>query len=313
MLQRLQSRAQQQDQQAGGLTTGDAAWLAALQHSVAGVQQTNGAAGVPHEPVAGQSQAGLMLAQGASVMTMTGQASQAGGVMINAADGAAAAVNTSMAGASGGGQNPALSATETMFSQLFLARQNNSPAEPDLTAGASAPGLSVLPLGFSAQNMALQAAPLSVPTPLMLQQPDGTPQLGQNIQWMVGQHISRAQLLVHPAHLGPLQISIDQKNDQTNIQITTMHPMARDLLDQQLPRLREWLNESGLSNVQIMLSMGQSDQQSAGQSAGQSGGQSAFEAASSARGLSAVNTESAPADVSVQGGRITRLGVDTFV
>ena len=211
----------------------------------------------------------------------------------------------------------ALSSTaQAVFAQLVSARSSDTPAPTDATSSLLSNGLSILPAGFSVGNGALTAAPLTQPPPLMLQQPDSAGQLGQNIQWVLGQNLSRASLSVHPEHLGPLQITIDHKNDQTSIQITAAHPMARDLLDQQMPKLREWLQEAGLGNAQVSLNMGQFGQQNAGQSAGQSFAQSG-QGRGAENGVLAgtlgTETASLPTDAVTLSGRITRLGVDTFI
>ncbi|MBD3816776.1 MAG: flagellar hook-length control protein FliK [Halothiobacillus sp.] len=94
---------------------------------------------------------------------------------------------------------------------------------------------------------------------LALNQPRMAADLGQNIQFMVGKNISRATLDVNPAHLGPMKITIDQQNNQTTIQIMASHHLAKDMLDQNMPRLREWLQDAGLGNAQVTVMSGGQD------------------------------------------------------
>lgn len=267
--------------------SGDAAWLAALQHQLShggtdASQQTTGSSFVS------RSMQAALGTQGASNSMLS-----ATSILPSAA------------------QSGLSQSAQSVFAQLISAQSNEKTVAPASADNTALNGISSIPLGFSVPAGTLQSAPLSLPSPLMLQQPDGAGQLGQNIQWMVGQHISRANLNIHPEHLGPLQISIDQKNDQTNIQITTAHPLTRDLLDQQMPKLREWLNDAGLANAQITLNLGQSGQQNAGQSAGQSSRDGSPSAASSAS--SSAESAAIATDATVLTSRITRLGVDTFV
>ncbi|WP_407276198.1 flagellar hook-length control protein FliK [Halothiobacillus sp. DCM-1] len=295
------------------LSSGDAAWLAALQP---------GLAAAVAQPAGGASEGAGLPTHGAGQRSLATTALGLGAV---AGGGAESALPAGGVGVGSGGQTPQFAAAllnpvqdalpqsaEAMLAQLASARQSGQSGIVDRATDNSANGLSVLPLGFSVPNAAMQTAPLAVPAPLALQQPESMNQLGQTIQWMVGQNISRANLSLHPEHLGPLQISIDQKNDQTTIQITAMHSITRDLLDQQLPKLREWLNEAGLANAQISLNMGQFGQQSAGQSAGQSSSKDAATGRESS-GDSVQPVTAAPAESTILQGRISRLGVDTFV
>jgi hypothetical protein len=76
-------------------------------------------------------------------------------------------------------------------------------------------------------------------------------QLGQQIQWMTGKGLSRANIELRPADLGPLKIAIETQGDETRIALTATNPTTQSLLEQQLPRLREWLQEAGLANSQV--------------------------------------------------------------
>ncbi|WP_298220107.1 flagellar hook-length control protein FliK [Halothiobacillus sp.] len=97
---------------------------------------------------------------------------------------------------------------------------------------------------------------VTLPGTLALNQPRMAADLGQNIQLMVGKNISRATLDVNPAHLGPMKITIDQQNNQTTIQIMASHHLAKDMLDQNMPRLHEWLQDAGLGNTQVTVMSG---------------------------------------------------------
>jgi flagellar hook-length control protein FliK len=93
----------------------------------------------------------------------------------------------------------------------------------------------------------------TLPGVLDLNQQKMPSELGQNIQWMIGKNISRATLDINPANLGPLKITIDQQRDQIQIQIMAAHHLTRDVLDQAIPRLREWLHDAGLNPAQVTI------------------------------------------------------------
>jgi len=104
-------------------------------------------------------------------------------------------------------------------------------------------------------------------------------QLGQQIHWMVGKGLSRANIELRPADLGPLKISIETHGDETRIALTATNPTTHGLLEQQLPRLREWLQDAGLAHSEVNVALGQEsdfDQQLADRGEGRDGGDNAM-------------------------------------
>lgn len=130
--------------------------------------------------------------------------------------------------------------------------QITDPTNQNFSAGVN---LSSSGFGAAANTSSL----FSLPGALALNQPKMAADLGQNIQFMVGKNISRATLNVNPAHLGPMKIMIDQHNNQTNIQIMASHHLAKDMLDQNMPRLRDWLQDVGLGQAQVTVTTGGQD------------------------------------------------------
>ena len=82
-------------------------------------------------------------------------------------------------------------------------------------------------------------------------------QLGQQIQWMAGKGISKANIELRPAELGPLKIAIETRGDETRIALTATNATTQGLLEQQLPRLKEWLQEAGLAHSEVEVDLGQ--------------------------------------------------------
>ncbi|WP_290676998.1 flagellar hook-length control protein FliK [Halothiobacillus sp. 15-55-196] len=149
--------------------------------------------------------------------------------------------------------------------------------------GDNAPG--AFNLSASGFGAAANTNPIvALPGALALNQPRLAADLGQNIQFMVGKNILRATLDVNPAHLGPMKITIDQQNNQTNIQIMASHHLAKDMLDQNMPRLREWLQDVGLGNAQITVTS--SGQDGSGNQGMYQGGQENFGEAAGGHGAS---------------------------
>ena len=125
------------------------------------------------------------------------------------------------------------------LSSSGLFSQASSASSSSLTAGSLAGGV------FTGQ------AATPPPNPQM------PAQLGQQIQWMVGKGVSRANIELRPADLGPLKISIETQGDETRIALTATNATTQGLLEQQLPRLKEWLQESGLADSEVDVSLGE--------------------------------------------------------
>ncbi|WP_322628757.1 flagellar hook-length control protein FliK [Halothiobacillus sp.] len=177
-------------------------------------------------------------------------------------------------------------------------------------SGANSSGSSLSGFGFGTTQAGNSPFP-ALPSVLDLNQPKLADNMGQQIQWMMGKNISRATLELNPAQLGPLKITIDMQQNQTNIQVLAAHHLTRDMLEQSLPRLREFLQDAGLTNVQF--SIGQDSAQGQGASQGQtanSGGQSSSGAAPG--GVGPVGAGHEPASAGATTLSTTTWRLDTF-
>lgn len=95
-------------------------------------------------------------------------------------------------------------------------------------------------------------APAASPAAFALQQqlaePRWSQQLGERAV-MMAQHGPRvAHIQLDPPELGAMQIRIHMQGaDQVSVSFTSAHPMVRDALEQQMPRLREMFADQGLN------------------------------------------------------------------
>ncbi len=81
--------------------------------------------------------------------------------------------------------------------------------------------------------------------------------LGDRIQWLISQGAQAgqsAQIKLNPAHLGPMEVRIQVRDDQANVQFTATHAVVREALEAALPRLREMLGASGVELVDVDIS-----------------------------------------------------------
>lgn len=104
-------------------------------------------------------------------------------------------------------------------------------------------GLGSVGLAGTAQAAITQ----SYQAPLNLGQNAWENNLGSRLQMMVGQNVQTAEIRLDPPELGSLDIKIKVSNDIASINIASPHSQVRDALESAIPRLREMLEESGLS------------------------------------------------------------------
>lgn len=130
-------------------------------------------------------------------------------------------------------------------------------------AADAAPGNSFAAIHAAAlANLRGESSAAAAPLPIHVATPAGSPawpeEVGNRVSWMVRQHESQAELTLTPPQLGRIEVSITVSGDQTSAQFVTATPAARELIEQSLPRLREILEQSGIS-------LGQADVGTSGQ------------------------------------------------
>ncbi|MDJ0879829.1 MAG: flagellar hook-length control protein FliK [Halieaceae bacterium] len=89
---------------------------------------------------------------------------------------------------------------------------------------------------------------------LPIQQFAGQPGWGEevrsNLQWLSRQGLHRAELQLHPAELGSIDVRITTENDQASVVFYAANRTARELLEAELPRLRELFSQVGVELTQ---------------------------------------------------------------
>lgn len=71
--------------------------------------------------------------------------------------------------------------------------------------------------------------------------------LVEKIHWMHNTKISSAELHLHPAELGSIEIKIVTEDQQARVSFITSSIASRDAIEESLPKLRELLADSGLA------------------------------------------------------------------
>ncbi|MFK5985474.1 MAG: flagellar hook-length control protein FliK [Pseudomonadota bacterium] len=101
-------------------------------------------------------------------------------------------------------------------------------------------------------NQLRNVSEFSIKTPVMDKQ--WNVDFNNNISLMAKSGGGNANIVLNPAHLGPIEASIRVVNDVATIQITATHITTRDALDAAIPRLKDMLEEQGFSQVNVDIS-----------------------------------------------------------
>jgi flagellar hook-length control protein FliK len=83
--------------------------------------------------------------------------------------------------------------------------------------------------------------------------------VGDKIQWMVSRQVQSAEIKLTPPDLGPMEIKLSIKNDQTSVQFVASHAATREALEAAIPRLREMFGEIQLNLANVDVSQQQAN------------------------------------------------------
>ncbi len=120
----------------------------------------------------------------------------------------------------------------------------------------------------------LSPLPQTRPIHLPVQHPQWGTEFGQRVAWMIDHAIKSAEIHLDPPDLGPMRLHLKLEGDQVQLAIQAHHPQVRDALEQNLPRLREFLGGQGMNLVQVDISQhGFSGQQGQDHGAGSGTGE----------------------------------------
>ena len=79
-------------------------------------------------------------------------------------------------------------------------------------------------------------------------------QFAERVGWVIQAKVPRAQVRLHPEHMGPIEMAIEVDEQMARVQFNAAHPLTRDAIEQSLPRLKEMLEQQGLSLEQADVS-----------------------------------------------------------
>lgn len=89
---------------------------------------------------------------------------------------------------------------------------------------------------------------LLAPITLPLRHPQWGEQLAQRVMILAQNNQNLAQIRLHPAHLGPIQIKLKMDADSSvQVSLHAHHALTREAIEQAVPRLRELFQQQGLT------------------------------------------------------------------
>lgn len=164
-----------------------------------------------------------------------------------------------------GSTSPVTDSTVATLEVLLSQQQARSltPA-PDMLAPQPGNSLNATALSPSANAVAPAALIDTLPVPPRHAQFDS--ELGHRLVWMTKNNVSFAEIRMNPPHLGPIEIRVTVSQDQASVWMNAHHSVTRDALEQTIPRLREMLQDAGLtlSDTNISSNSNSSQQQGKG-------------------------------------------------
>tara|TARA_R110001592_G_scaffold245588_2_gene507017 strand:- start:1300 stop:2970 length:1671 start_codon:yes stop_codon:yes gene_type:complete len=161
--------------------------------------------------------------------------------------------------------DPDLSENEASLLQTKTLDQNDTPvlkteksdaiaavfdvngAKPNQTSFAQSDKLIVANQQQQATNNLLQQ-------PLDLHSKQAAAMIGERVMMMISQGKQEVQIRLDPAELGSMFIKVQVQQDQVQLNIQTQAGLSKDIIEQNMPRLREQLAQQGIqlgeANVQ---------------------------------------------------------------
>jgi len=108
-----------------------------------------------------------------------------------------------------------------------------------------------------------KVATTSIPT--NVNDPQWTDKMGERVMWMAGRGIQSAQIHLNPAELGPVDVKVSVQNEQTVISFNVQNNAVKDLLESNIQRLRDMLEQNGVDQTEVDVQSDTAQQQFAGQ------------------------------------------------
>ena len=97
-------------------------------------------------------------------------------------------------------------------------------------------------------------SPTGAGAPLALNKPDWPQGAVDRVMWMSSQNLQSAEIRLDPAGLGRMSVHIGMVQDQAQVTFVSAQAGVRDVLEAQVPRLRELFTQQGLNLLDVTVS-----------------------------------------------------------
>ena len=85
--------------------------------------------------------------------------------------------------------------------------------------------------------------------------PVGDPEWGakmnEKVVWLSGRGIQSAQIHLNPVELGPVDVKVSVQNDQTVITFNVQNAGVKELLESNVQRLRDMIDQNGNAEIEV--------------------------------------------------------------
>lgn len=112
------------------------------------------------------------------------------------------------------------------------------------SVSAQQPGLNSF---SSTLSTTVATAPQDISLGAQVGQPKWNDDFAQKIVWLSNQQNQVAEIRLNPAHLGPVEVTLNMTSEQATAQFASPHAAVREAIEAALPRLREMMAESGIN------------------------------------------------------------------
>ena len=138
--------------------------------------------------------------------------------------------------------------TDILTEMLPQSNLTDEQAVPKTTTSTGFTQLLSTPMAMLENSTAVAASARSLePMTTTLQQPHWNKQIGDRLNVMISRGLQQAEIRLNPPELGMLEVKVQLQGEQANVTFSTPHSQVKEALDAAIPRLREMLEENGLT------------------------------------------------------------------
>ncbi|MCP4413592.1 MAG: flagellar hook-length control protein FliK [Gammaproteobacteria bacterium] len=141
---------------------------------------------------------------------------------------------------------------EESVAKGLTANDNSNPSTvKPATSGTTVTNEIVSAQTVQSNNTQAVTKPAELTLPVSLPPHQWKQKFAEQVSMMILRGNTRANIRLDPPELGPMAIRVNHNGAETQIQFQVSNPVARDLIDAGMQRLREMLEQHGFENVDV--------------------------------------------------------------